>query len=632
VNTDPNSGSGNFFSNLRFGVLAENTDVTVHNAIFFEMQQAARPSGYPGPTLVGRGVHVTNGHADIKGGYTGIAPDNALFSRCHTGISVQGGSIDVAGCLIGGGNNGIVAFGGNNKAYKIAWNSISASDRGISVFHQSGVLGQSYISNNEVVVDGNPNGIGIAVGGQEMFPQQEGLVSNNTVTVEGGAVGIQVGVANKLRVTQNNINLTGNSALFGIRMEGGDQNALNCNFITHTGNGNNEGIYAIHASRASVLCNTSDGPARGLRFEGMLSGKNKADVAGNTMKNNTAAGLLLGTDAVLGPQAHRGNKFEGVGAMAGAGADDHSIFTVDANENPDFLPFPVFPFGWFTDVSDPAPSYQCVPGTTCPLPAITSDYPLDIKIVKGELGGTTYQAANQWLSQRRFYERVLEEGNPYPGNPDVAAFLSQAQSNGLSNYANVQVGIRLLGGMTENSRAMAAASLLALNADLAGEAIWQSNEKTVNQIFLQTFAVGNAEFTGAQITALEGIAEGCPLSDGEAVLRARAMLEVLQNSAVFYDDVAICGVGERADNNKMIAKSALSVYPNPANDILNIEYSSAENAGIQFMIFNAQGQAVREVALRGGTGTVQVSLQGIPSGVYWYVAPGVGAGKFLIQH
>jgi len=193
-------------------------------------------------------------------------------------------------------------------------------------------------------------------------------------------------------------------------------------------------------------------------------------------------------------------------------------------------------------------------------------------------------------------------------------------------------GIRSLGAMTELHRAATAANLLSLNGTLADSAAYQANEKSVNQIFLQTVALGNLDFNESQITVLQDIAESCPLSDGEAVLRARAMLEVLQNSAVIYDDVSICGIGERTDNNKMIVKSALSVYPNPANDLLNIEYSNAENADMQFVIFNAQGQIVREVALRGGVGTVQVSLQGIPSGVYWYVAPGVGTGKFLIQH
>jgi hypothetical protein len=186
--------------------------------------------------------------------------------------------------------------------------------------------------------------------------------------------------------------------------------------------------------------------------------------------------------------------------------------------------------------------------------------------------------------------------------------------------------------MSEGNRAVAAAGLLSLNDNLTGSATWQVNEKAVNQIFLQTAAIGNNELTESQITTLESIAEGCPLSDGEAVLRARAMLNLLEGSPVVYDDFVICGSGERSEENRRDAKSSLRVYPNPANDFLNIDYSSVTNTDSQLLIFNAQGQSVREITLVSKAGVIQVSLNSIPSGVYWYVAPGIGVGKFIVQH
>ncbi|MBX2892456.1 MAG: T9SS type A sorting domain-containing protein [Saprospiraceae bacterium] len=623
----------NEFFNLHYGIISNNTDLTVRNASFQDIEKTAQASGYgafANAPFTGKAIQAAAGSLDVRGNIISTGHP-VVFNNCHTGIQTTNTGVQLWECVMLGVANGIIANGGISKPYYIAWNNITASDRGISTFYQSGLSGQSNIEYNTVRMMGNAKGIGIGVGGQEMFPQYEGFLLGNTVTMDDGDAGIHVGVANRLRATRNYVHLNGATVPYGIRMEGGDRNTLNCNTITNPGSGDNAALYAVHPARASILCNTADGTARGLHFEGMLAGKAKADVAGNTMKNNPAAGLLLGTDAVLGPQAHRGNKFEGVGAMAGAGADDHSKFTVDANENPDFLPFPLFLPSWFLNTADPAPSYQCVPGTSCPLPAIVSDYALDIKIVKGELGGTTYQAANQWLAQRRFYELVLEEGNPYPGNSDVSAFLSQAQTNGISVYANVQVGIRSLGAMTEPHRVVTAGNLLALNGTLADSAVYQANEKSVNQIFLQTLALGNTDFNESQITVLQGIAEGCPLSDGEAVLRARAMLEVTQGSPVIYDDLSICGEGERSVNKKMAGQTSLHIYPNPANDLLNIDYRSIGNTDVQLLIFNSQGQIVRQVSLQAEVETVQLSLQNIPVGVYWYVAPGVGLGKFLIQ-
>jgi hypothetical protein len=209
---------------------------------------------------------------------------------------------------------------------------------------------------------------------------------------------------------------------------------------------------------------------------------------------------------------------------------------------------------------------------------------------------------------------------------------SQAQTSGLSGYANVQTGIRQLGAMTELHRAATAANLLSINGTLADSTVYQANEKSVNQIFLKTLALGSTDFNESQITVLQGIAEGCPLSDGEAVLRARAMLNLLEESPVVYDDFVICGSGERYEENRRDAKSSLRVYPNPANDFLNIDYSSVTNTDSQLLIFNAQGQSVREITLVSKAGVIQVSLNSIPSGVYWYVAPGIGVGKFIVQH
>ncbi|MFN0216286.1 MAG: T9SS type A sorting domain-containing protein [Saprospiraceae bacterium] len=249
-----------------------------------------------------------------------------------------------------------------------------------------------------------------------------------------------------------------------------------------------------------------------------------------------------------------------------------------------------------------------------------------------QLGGTTYQAANQWLSQRRFYELVAEEGNPYPGNTDVSTFLSQAQTNGLDGYANVQLGIRQLGAMSEENRATAAANLLTLNAALTGTASYQVNEKLINQIFLQTVAIGNLEFSEIQISSLEGIAELCPLSDGEAVLRARAMLQLVQGTLVDYDDISICGIEERSEMNNQDVMS-VRIYPNPTNNSVTIEYSGIGSSNNQFLLFNTLGQVVKNITLPDGQGSLQLPLRELSEGVYWYVIPGASntSGKFLIS-
>jgi len=236
------------------------------------------------------------------------------------------------------------------------------------------------------------------------------------------------------------------------------------------------------------------------------------------------------------------------------------------------------------------------------------------------------------VAQRRFYELVTEEGNPYPSNSDVSAFLAQAQSNGLAAYANILTGIRQLGSMSESARDTAAANLLAQNNNLTGSATYQTNEKAVNEIFLQTVAIGNFTFSEPQIASLENIAALCPLSDGEAVLRARAMLNLLETPPVTYDDIAICNGGERS-NRQMPSGHFIRVYPNPTYGSATIDYKGIGESGGHFLIFNSLGQVVREIALAQDQGNVQISLGTLSEGIYWYALSGSinTTGKLIIN-
>lgn len=175
--------------------------------------------------------------------------------------------------------------------------------------------------------------------------------------------------------------------------------------------------------------------------------------------------------------------------------------------------------------------------------------------------------------------------------------------------------------MSEEARPSAAASLLSQNNGLTGSAAYQANEKTVNEIFLQTVAIGNYDFTAAQIASLEAIAELCPLSDGEAVLRARSLLNLAHETPVPYDDMALCYIGERADGKKKQAAKEgqfVKLFPNPANEAVMIEYRGIDNPDQRIVLYNILGQVVMEIRLPEEQGRIRISVGSLPGGVYWY--------------
>jgi len=205
------------------------------------------------------------------------------------------------------------------------------------------------------------------------------------------------------------------------------------------------------------------------------------------------------------------------------------------------------------------------------------------------------------LAQRRLYARLSTEGNPYPSDGDIKQFQDAAYNNGLGDYANVQVAIKHLFDLTQNNA-------------LTGSAYYQQYEKLVNGIFLQTIAAGVYAFSGAQLTILDSIARQCPLSRGEAVLRARALLSLVHEVPVNYDNEVACLPTNR-EGKQLLSSADLRIYPNPASDILNIAYSAEQPAELRF--FNSIGQQVMQIQLEGKE-VSQVNVTNLQPGIYWY--------------
>jgi hypothetical protein len=80
--------------------------------------------------------------------------------------------------------------------------------------------------------------------------------------------------------------------------------------------------------------------------------------------------------------------------------------------------------------------------------------------------------------------------------------------------------------------------------------------------------------------------------------------------------------------------SGLRVWPNPADGQLVIAYDFAAMEERQLVIFDAYGRSIYQMSLVDTNGSLQVSLNDIPSGVYYYTVPGVlsSPGKLIVQH
>jgi hypothetical protein len=85
------------------------------------------------------------------------------------------------------------------------------------------------------------------------------------------------------------------------------------------------------------------------------------------------------------------------------------------------------------------------------------------------------------------------------------------------------------------------------------------------------------------------------------------------------------------ENAELKIENEIKAWPNPANDLLNIEYESETDGVIE--MYNMMGQMVQKLILKKGRQILKVDVEKLPNGVYSYMCKfkngSVRSGKFL---
>ena len=141
-----------------------------------------------------------------------------------------------------------------------------------------------------------------------------------------------------------------------------------------------------------------------------------------------------------------------------------------------------------------------------------------------------------------------------------------------------------------------------------------SGLKTVNEIYLRTWAIGEFILSNADSTTLLNIAVQNPLNAGEGVYGARVMI------GLQFDNYAS---NERVINNQTTIipelEKTVRVYPNPAKEELSVEFSTLNTDKVlTFELYNAMGVLVYKQLFNGNDYLFKVSLNKITGGCYTY--------------
>ena len=151
--------------------------------------------------------------------------------------------------------------------------------------------------------------------------------------------------------------------------------------------------------------------------------------------------------------------------------------------------------------------------------------------------------------------------------------------------------------------------------------LWESNLKTVLELWATRIGAGADSWTSTQQATLKSIADQCRYEGGIGVVMARA---AIGNDR--YNDETMCP-GVR-DDREQLPKVTLQgiLAPNPANEISYIKLANVVSG--QLFVYNAQGQLVQNQTLE-NTDIITVPTATLPMGIYQVQVKAVSGVQFL---
>lgn len=212
-----------------------------------------------------------------------------------------------------------------------------------------------------------------------------------------------------------------------------------------------------------------------------------------------------------------------------------------------------------------------------------------------------------------------------------------------STNGNLRVNIQSLTNYNSSAqdiikanRLLSAEQVAQINGTVSPTVLIETNQKQVNDIYLNTFAKGIYQFTAVQLALLSSIAAQCPVSGGGAVYQARSLLFYVDDNLV-YDDHFTClqeGIVLRKLRSSENSFNNSYMYPNPTSSKATLIYSLPEACKGILRIYSTVGEIVMQQNLNGKLHQSEISLDGLNQGIYYYKiysnAEMISAGKISV--
>jgi hypothetical protein len=198
-----------------------------------------------------------------------------------------------------------------------------------------------------------------------------------------------------------------------------------------------------------------------------------------------------------------------------------------------------------------------------------------------------------------------------PTREDSITYMNERKTV-LSEQAGMMYRIEEIYVKTRFERVAKISAAQALNNQIVPSNVFETNEKIINQIYLNTKANDDSLSTEDKAVVTR-IASLCPMIGGTAVFKARHLYGYFAIAS--FDDVVLCRTSSTPPIEGKFAATNMpevSIYPNPVRDELSIVV--ATNEPVTAILLDVTGRTVLQQAF---TSNTQLSTINLPNGAYF---------------
>jgi len=230
------------------------------------------------------------------------------------------------------------------------------------------------------------------------------------------------------------------------------------------------------------------------------------------------------------------------------------------------------------------------------------------QLAQDELELSGYVNAGQWMDKKDAYQQLLADSTLMDTSVVLQNFYTDAPAESYGKVTDVNE----LAGANNLNAAQNASTALPENTDA------EYNHKQVVLLFAKR--MNGDTLDAAELATLEQIAHTCPLYGGTAVYQAQALLCLVKDEVLYFDEDCFVPVNANRKPRKTQQGSQTavqaSVYPNPATTQLTVNCANPDGNPVQLVIRDIAGRVVLTQQLNPAANQHIVNIEALAQGTY----------------